>query len=221
MYRTFAALAAVLGLAIAPGLAAAGDATSGTDWKDDAPPKISAEDFLREAAAGNRFEIVTGRLAQEQAQSEEIKALGAEFVKDHTALLEKGAAVAEKLGISVPDELTPEQERAVARLERLSGKDFDRAWLSAQLDAHKAALKLNLRGAIRGEVPEIRMLAQGALPVVTHHLGALLDLVESYDHNDNEDDGASNHGNGGNDHRDRGVDRHDHDGHSHRDDDSR
>ena len=187
MYRTLAAVAVVLGFAIAPGIAAADGSKSGTDQHGDAHPKISAEDFLREAAAGNRFEIVTGRLAQEKAKSDDIKALGAEFVRDHTALLEKVTAVAKKLGISVPDELTPEQERIVARLERLSGEDFDRAWLRAQLDAHKQALKLNLRGAIRGEVSEIRMLAEGALPIVAHHLGELIDISEAYDDQNGDD----------------------------------
>src|SRR3954469_3767260 len=89
MYRTIAAVAVVLGATIAPSLAAADHARSGTDPQGRST--ISAQEFLSEAAAGNRFEIVTGQLAQQRAESSDIKALGAEFVDDHTALLEQGA----------------------------------------------------------------------------------------------------------------------------------
>ena len=132
------------------------------------------------AAAGNLFEIVTGQLAQERASSDAVRALGAEFVADHTALLQQGRAVAAQLGIVVPEALTPEQQRIVERLQRLHGKRFDRAWLEAQIVAHQQALELHLRAAIRGEVPEIRTLAQGALPTITHHYGQLLDLTDDH-----------------------------------------
>jgi putative membrane protein len=167
----FAALAALtFSLAASPALAAG---------HDDGPAfgPISAKTFLARAAAGNRFEIVTGRLAQQKASSAAIKRHGAEFVTDHTDLLNKGAAVASQLGVSVPSDLPRAQQRIVNALQRLSGRAFDRAWLRAQLDAHAEALALLLRGAIRGEAPAIRTLAQGGLPVVTKHYGELLDLA--------------------------------------------
>jgi putative membrane protein len=190
MYRIFAIAAVALGLAVTPAVASGehGKTGTGVGHEADAPRPIAAEEFLNRAAAGNRFEIVTGRLAQERAESARIKALGEEFVRDHTRLLEKGAAVAAELGITVKDELTPKQARVVERLERLSGEDFDRAWVRAQLDAHREALALNLRGAIRGERPEIRELAQGALPVVTHHYGQLLDIAADDDSGDDHGD---------------------------------
>src|SRR4051794_24409028 len=157
-------LAAMLAVSASP--AAAGGDHRHPAPRAHVPPPISAEEFLARAAAGNRFEIVTGQLAQERAHSDAIRALGAEFVADHTALLAQGSAVAAQLGIAVPEGLTPRQQRIVNRLQQLNGKRFDRAWLKAQIVAHREALILHLRGAIRGEVPEIRRLAQGGLPVV-------------------------------------------------------
>ena len=160
--RILIAVAIVAGLTVAMPAAApatGGDRDHGSrhdHWEPwHAPPPISAREFLVRAAAANQFEIVTGQLAQQRAQSSEVRALGAQFVAHHTMLLQQGNAVAAQLGIPVEPVLTREQRRAVELLQRLSGRSFDRAWLAIQLRAHQEALALHLRGALRGERPEI------------------------------------------------------------------
>jgi len=138
---------------------------------------LPAAVFLPKAAAGNRFEIVTGQLAQQRAQSDAVKALGAMFVTDHTAALQQVTQVAATLGISLPAGLDPMQQAIVDRLQTLSGAEFDAAWLHAQIQAHRMALRLHLRAAIRGENDAVRTLGQNALPVITKHLGELLDIA--------------------------------------------
>lgn len=142
-----------------------------------APAVLPAAVFLPKAAAGNRFEIVTGQLAQERAKSDAIKELGAILVRDHTAALQQVTQVAADLGITLPEGLDPRQQAIVDRLRRLSGEAFDAVWLKAQLAAHRKALHLHLRAAIRGENDAIRTLGQNALPVITMHLAELLDIA--------------------------------------------
>jgi predicted outer membrane protein len=138
---------------------------------------LPAAVFLPKAAAGNRFEIVTGQLAQQRAQSDAVKALGAMFVTDHTAALEQVTQVAATLGISLPAGLDPMQQAIVERLQTLTGAEFDAVWIQAQIPAHRMALRLHLRAAIRGENDAVRTLGQNALPVITKHLGELLDIA--------------------------------------------
>src|SRR4051812_35353237 len=140
---------------------------------------LPARVYLPEAAQANQFEIVTGQLAQERGQSSAVKALGAMFVTDHTALLQQGAQVAQQLGIPAPTTLDARRQAIVDRLRTLSGAQFDAAWLRVQLAAHQQALALNLLAAIRGENPAIRTLGQGALPIITKHFGELLDIAQS------------------------------------------
>jgi predicted outer membrane protein len=201
--RSFAVLATAFGFAAAPGVAAAhgahhhrngdhrsGDYGSGNhrngDYRNGQHRSgtygtygtlVRARVFLPKAASANEFEIVTGQLAQQKAQSAAIRDLGAMFVTDHTALLAQGAQVAQQLGVSAPPTLNGYQQAVVNRLSTLSGPAFDAAWLRAQLAAHQSALALNLAGAIRGENTAIRTLAQGALPVVAKHFGELIDLA--------------------------------------------
>jgi predicted outer membrane protein len=188
----FATAAAVVGLALTPAVGAApvfagdgdgGDHRQGHDERAGGhhgdhfiARDITDAQFLTEAAFSNRFEIVTGQLAQQRAASADVKALGAMFVQDHTAALANGAAVAQQLGIAVPEGLSPRQQAQVDLLSRLEGERFDRAWIRAQLTAHVKAVNLHLRGAVYGDSQAVRDLAIEGLPIVTRHLSELVQL---------------------------------------------
>jgi len=139
--------------------------------------KLAAAVFLPKAAAANQFEIVTGQLAQQKAQSSAIKDLGAMFVVDHTAGLKAVTDAAAALGITLPSSLPPRQQAIVDKLSGLTGAEFDAAFVRAQIPAHLKALKLYLHAAIRGENDQVRTVGQGGLPVITKHLGELLDIA--------------------------------------------
>jgi predicted outer membrane protein len=179
--------AIVVGFGLAGVVAAPAPASGGPGHRDRSgesrsshePRLLPARIYLPEAAQSNQFEIVTGQLAQERGQSSAVKALGAMFVGDHTALLQQGAQVAQQLGIPAPTTLDARRQAIVDRLRTLSGARFDAAWLRVQLAAHQQALGLNLFAAIRGENAAIRTLGQGALPVITKHFGELLDIAQS------------------------------------------
>jgi predicted outer membrane protein len=179
--RSLAVIAASLGLAVAPAAATANGTHHGHHHHHGTtrPSVVPAAVFLPKAASANQFEIVTGRLAQQQAQSAAIRDLGAMFVADHTALLQQGAQVAQQLGVNAPPQLDPRQQAIANQLAKLSGSAFDAAWLRAQLSAHEQALALALAAAIRGENTAVRTLAQGALPVITKHFGELIDLAQT------------------------------------------
>jgi len=149
-------------------------------------PDITDADFLSQAAQSNRFEIVTGALAQQRGRTRTVRALGRMFKVDHTAALAQGSAVAAKLGITPPAGLNPVQQKIADALAKLRGRKFDRAWLRAQLVAHLQAVALHLRGALNGDTADVRTLAITALPVVSQHLGELRVVV-------GDDHGGSHH----------------------------
>jgi hypothetical protein len=49
--------------------------------------------------------------------------------------------------------------------------------VKVQIRAHFKALRLYLLAAIRGENDQVRSVGQGGLPVITKHLGELLDIA--------------------------------------------
>jgi putative membrane protein len=50
------------------------------------------------------------------------------------------------------------------------GKDFDKAYIDAEVDAHKAVLDLATKAAAQTQTAELKNLIQKAAPVVQAHL---------------------------------------------------
>jgi putative membrane protein len=184
--RRVATAGVMAGLMVSPAVTSApaspGDHHRAAQRHQSADQRFVARDitdaqFLAKAAQADRFEIVTGQLAQERASAPAVKELGAMLVRDHTAALAKGAAVAKQLGIPVPEGISPAQQAQVDRLSRLRGRRFDRAWLKAQKLAHVKAVTLHLRGALTGDTQAVRDLAIDGLPIVTRHLSEVLQLL--------------------------------------------
>ena len=180
--RRVATAGVMAGLMVGPAVASAPASTRDHHRHQAAGHRSIARDisdarFLAKAAQANRFEIETGQLAQQRGRSAAVKELGAMLVRDHTAALAKGAAVAKQLGIPVPEGISPAQQAQVDRLSRLDGRRFDRAWLKAQELAHIQAINLHLRGALYGDSQAVRDLAIDGLPVVTRHLSEVLQIL--------------------------------------------
>ncbi len=102
------------------------------------------QEVLRKIHLTNQLEIKLGNLAQDNANSEELRSFGKLLVVDHEAAQMKVAAVAKKENVVVTDPLpqvdgaAQKQEDAImATLNGKKGVDFDRAF-TAELDkAHR------------------------------------------------------------------------------------
>jgi putative membrane protein len=200
-WNALVALALACGMLAVPSLA--GATTTGPDdcWGDSGHHgdcAISAADFLTLAAQSNRFEIETGQLAQQRAESTTVRDLGAMFAQEHTALLGQITDLAVTLGVTLPEGLGPRYQALADQLGTLSGAAFDRAWLKVQWRVHQEALLLLLRGAICADAPEVQALAQGALPAITRHLAELratiLAFPGGFGHHHGDDDHGGDNG---------------------------
>ncbi len=186
--------------------------------------RVTAALLLPKTTQLDRFAIAAGQLAQANGGSDAVRALGAELVRDHTALLQQSEALAGELGVTLPTALDPWAQRlldklgtgsetrkaraAKSRHRGWSGGSFDAKWLKLQEWTQEQDLALHLWAAVRGVEPRLRTLSQGALAPVTAHLAAIEELDELLD-----DDGRWSGRRGGDDgdrydHRKRG-DRHD------------
>ena len=55
---------------------------------------------------------------------------------DHSQLGQKLQQLASNLGVTLPPDLKPEQQALVSRLEKLSGKTFDREYIKEMVTDH-------------------------------------------------------------------------------------
>jgi putative membrane protein len=92
----------------------------------------------------NTADIESGTLGAQRAQNKEVRDYGTMLAQVHTEVRQKGRDLAKKLGVTpaLPADNTMGKDHAaaMARLGKLSGAEFDRAFLAHEEAFHKAVL---------------------------------------------------------------------------------
>jgi putative membrane protein len=159
------ALAAAV-LAAAPAmLAQTAEQASGT-----AQLRNNERQFLMEAAQDSMLEIELGKLAQERASNPEVKEYGERMVEDHSKALEKLKETASDLKVTIPSELQAKHKSTVDRFSKLSGEEFDRAYMKHMVQDHKKAVNLFEKTAKNAQNAEVKNFASETAPTLREHL---------------------------------------------------
>lgn len=149
----------------ASGQTAAGGAAAGA--------KLSAGDekILKDMAIANMSEIEGGKLAQSKGQSAEVKAFGQQMIDDHTQNLNEVKALAQARGVTLPTEPDAKHKAMAAKLEKMSGDAFDKAYMKqAGVQDHKTVHAKLVSASKKAKDPEVKALVDKTEPVVAQHL---------------------------------------------------
>jgi len=143
-----AAVSAATAFSVAPPLAAQAGAA-----KLDDPTIVAIFD------AANTWDIETGQIAEKKGSNKEVRDFGAMLARDHKMVRQQGRDLAKKLN-------------------SLSGKDFDKAFLQHEVDYHKAvidAVTTTLLPALQNQ--EVKDLVTKVAPAFTAHMQAAQNLL--------------------------------------------
>ncbi|MGH7680319.1 MAG: DUF4142 domain-containing protein [Gemmatimonadaceae bacterium] len=106
----------------------------------------------------NTADIATGTLGAQKASNKEVRDYGTMLSQVHTEVRQKGRDLAKKLGVSpampAGNAMAKDHAAAVERLKKLSGAEFDRAFLQHEQGFHAAvldAVKTTLLPAIQNK----------------------------------------------------------------------
>lgn len=140
--------------------------------EDMAVASSSAQDFANKAAASDRFEIETSRLAASLASSAAVKDFAAKMVTAHTDSTAKlkSTLASDATGIVPDDALNAEQQATLDDLKSKKGAEFDTAYAAAQVSAHEKTLAELKNYAASGDNAGLKGFAQQLVPIVTEHL---------------------------------------------------
>jgi putative membrane protein len=128
------------------------------------------QNFMREAAIGNQAEIQLGQMAQEKSGSPEVKSFGQRMVKDHSDTSDKLKNIAESQHISLPVGLDPQHKDVTARLSRLSGPQFDQAYMQLMVQEHTKDVDKFKKEAADAHDDTVKQFAAASLPILQSHL---------------------------------------------------
>ena len=129
------------------------------------------QDFVKEAAISDMFEIESSKLAQEKGD-QSAKDLAGHMVDDHTKTSTelKGMVADGKVKASIPTALDSSHQKKLDKLKGLSGDDFTKQSKSMQVSAHKDAVSLFTRYSKSGKDAGLKAWAGQTLPKLQEHL---------------------------------------------------
>ena len=126
--------------------------------------------FIKKAAQGGLAEVELGKLATEKAASPEVKQFGQRMVDDHGKANDQLKQVASQKGITVPEKLNDKDAATKTRLEKLSGKAFDRAYMQDMVADHTKDVSEFRTESKSAKDPDVKSFASQTLPTLKDHL---------------------------------------------------
>lgn len=135
--------------------------------------------FATDAANGGLAEVALGKLAQTKATNPQVKSFADMMVKDHSKANDELMAIAKAKNITLPAAPDADHQKKLDDLSKLSGKDFDKAYVDAMVDGHKKTLDLMNMGAKDCKDSELKAFAAKTAPVVQMHLDAINKIHDS------------------------------------------
>lgn len=128
---------------------------------------------IRMAVQSNFTEVALGRLADDKASSSAVKDYGKQMVSDHDAMNDQWTKLASKYHMRITSpgvDFGPNGKEAIDRLEKLSGTQFDQAYMMEMIRDHEQDLSDLQRLRSSATDPEIRDLAGSGASTVEQHL---------------------------------------------------
>src|SRR5215470_82574 len=128
------------------------------------------KEFMANAARGGMLEVQLGNLASQKASSNDVKQFGERMSTDHGQLGQKLQQLASNLNVTLPQDLKPEQQAIVSRLEKLAGKAFDHEYMREMVSDHVKDISEFERVASQATNTDIKQFITEALPTLREHL---------------------------------------------------
>jgi putative membrane protein len=139
--------------------------------------RVSSHDrtFMKDAAQGGMAEVNLGQLASQNASDPDVKAFGQRMVTDHSKANDQLKQVAAGMNVTLPADVKPSDKAEADRLSKMTGADFDRAYVREMVKDHKKDVAEFQREAKNGH-GDVQSFASTTLPTLQEHLKMAEDL---------------------------------------------
>jgi putative membrane protein len=135
--------------------------------------------FVMEAAHGGMAEVALGRLAGEKASNDRVKQFGQRMVTDHSKANDELKTLAQTKSITIPADLDAKHKATQDRLSKLSGAEFDRAYIQEMVADHQKSVADFRKEAQSGSDSQVKAWAAKTLPTLEEHYKMVQDINSS------------------------------------------
>jgi putative membrane protein len=132
--------------------------------------KLSDAEFVEKAATAGLAEVRISNLALDKSAANNVRSFASVMVKDHAAANQQLRAIAAAKGLSVPQTLDQAHMETINKMVRLSGSEFDEAYVNVMKQDHDSAIALFENAAGEpGLSKELRDFAISTLDTLRNH----------------------------------------------------
>ena len=124
----------------------------------------------------NQIDVDAGKLAKSKSKNKEVQAFAQQMITDHSAVNKQAGDLAKKLGVKPEDNATSQSlkkggDENIAKLKKLKGKAFDKAYVDNEVTYHQAVLDALDKTLIPGASnAELKALLVKVRPAFVAHL---------------------------------------------------
>lgn len=151
----------------------------GSGVPSNAPP-VADQAFVRSVLESDATEVQLGQLAQEKSQSEDVKQFGQKMIENRKRLDDQLAPLAKELSVSEPKGPSKKDKQEMAKLQSLSGPQFDQEYIRVVEKAHEKDVKNFKSEAQSAQDPNVQRAAQLDEPVIAQHLQAIQQIAQAH-----------------------------------------
>lgn len=153
-------------------MSAVKDGAAGLTGQVSAEMTHTTKGFVDAAAISDMYEVTAGKLAEQRAQSPQVREFAEKMVKVHAQTTDKLKSIMARNNINVtpPAHVDDRRQGMLDDLRGAKSQDFDHRYITQQIAAHKEA-DILMRGYVReGDNPAVRDFAAATDRVVQMHL---------------------------------------------------
>jgi putative membrane protein len=123
-------------------------------------------------------EVDLGQLASSKASDDKVKSFAQRMVTDHRKANDELKMLAASKQIEVPSALDTKHEATHARLNKLSGSAFDRAYVSDMVADHKKDVAEFMHQSNAATDPDVKAWVMKTLPTLQEHLKMIEEIAK-------------------------------------------
>jgi predicted outer membrane protein len=135
--------------------------------------------FLHQAVAAANLDVRMSRIASIRANSDQVRRFAANSADNYSRMRRKLKEIAWTKDLDLSDELDRHQVQRVLLLERHTGDEFDREYLTMQVNEYHRTLRLLAEQAQTGGNDDLRNVALASLSQAEARLKLLQNLADS------------------------------------------
>jgi putative membrane protein len=125
--------------------------------------------FMREFTSDNMLEASLGKLAEQKAENPQVKQFGQRMETDHNKLQNDWVNAATKNGLTLKTGMGARHRAKLNGLQKLSGKEFDKAYMTQSIRDHKDDIDYFQREGQAVQSSQVRDLVSSTLPILQDH----------------------------------------------------